>query len=275
MLRPCEVLTEGVLEAALRRELPGEQRTALLRHLREPCGACLDLLEGWTTEQMMATLYGQDDLLTRQEEERLFSAATSASSPRGRSPLRSVGPEHRRLPRLAWGVAAAALSVFALVTVLRSAQPGGEVGLKGAPKPTATLIPLAGARTPSPHVVRALGQGGRLAPGELLLLRIRLDAPAWVYLLSQKQGEAAELVWPVEAAARREAGEFELAESGTALAIDPSALGEGARLLLIASPKPIERSQLRIRESVRSREELEKNFSGCGVDVLPVLVETR
>jgi len=161
------------------------------------------------------------------------------------------------------------------VTVLRPAKRETESALKGIAAPTTALIPLAGARTPTPHVVRALGPGGHLAPGELLLLRIRLDEPAWVYLVSQRQGEAAELLWPLQAAARHEAGEFELAESGSALAIEPDALGTGARLLLIASPKPLDEQRLQIREPLRTREDLEKTFPGCGVDVLPVSVEPR
>jgi hypothetical protein len=272
MLRSCEFLNEGVLEAALRRELPDSQRAILLRHLREPCEACLDLLEGWTTEEMLAVLHDQS-LLTRQEQERLLSVAASATSPLRRSPSRLLSPGRRRFPPIAGGVAAAALALFAMVTMLRPGHQEGEEGLKGARRPTVALIPLVGARTPTPHVVRALAKGGRLAAGELLLLRIRLDAPAWVYLLSQKQGEAAELLWPLDATARHEAGEFELAESGVALAIDPKALGAGARLLLIASPNPIDQRELRIKEPVRTREELEERFSGSGVDVLPVLVE--
>ena len=100
-----------------------------------------------------------------------------------------------------------------------------------------------------------------------------MDAPAWVYLLSQKQGKAVELIWPLQPAARHEPGEFELAESGSALAIDPSLLGIGGRLLLIASPEPIPRRRLEVRQPLLSREELERAFPGCGFDLLPILVE--
>ena len=161
------------------------------------------------------------------------------------------------------------------MTVLRPAKHEAEGGLKGTAAPTTALIPLAGARTPTPHVVRALGPGGHLAPGELLLLRIRLDEPAWVYLVSQKQGGATELLWPLQAAEQHGAGEFELAESGSALAIEPDALGMGARLLLIASPKPLDEQRLQIREPLRTRDDLTRAFPGCGVDVLPVAVEPR
>lgn len=273
MLRSCEILTEGVLKAALRRQLPADQREVLLRHLREPCEACLDLLEGWTAEELMASLHGPDDLLRRREQEHLFAVATSADVPSERSVLKPASPGRRRLPRLAWGVGAAALALLTLVTVVRPGHQDGEQGLKGVSRPGVALVPLIGARTPTPHVVRALAPGGRFAAGELLLLRIRLDAPAWVYLLSQRQGEATELLWPLQAAARHEAGEFELAESGSALAIDPDALGTGARLLLIASPEAIDGRRLQVREPLRTRPELEKTFPGCGVEVFPVLVE--
>src|SRR5262249_47543573 len=155
--------------------------------------------------------------------------------------LRLAHPERRRSRPLTWGLAAAAaLAAAGLLMVVQPPHRDAGIGLKGAAAPAAALIPLVGARTPTPHVVRALAAGGRFAPGELLLLRIRLDAPAWVYLLSQKKGEAAELIWPRQAAARHEAGEFEVAESGSALALDPSALGIEGQLLLIASPEPID-----------------------------------
>jgi len=174
-------------------------------------------------------------------------------------------------PRLALG-AMAALAVVALVTTVRAGRHQFGGGVKGTAAPTAALIPLVGASMPTPHVVRALAPGGSLAPGELLLLRIRLDAPAWVYLLSQKQGEAAELLWPRPGTARHASGEFELAESGSALAIAPDALGIGSRLLLIASPEPLSEGRLRV-ESLHTREELKMAFPDCGVDILPIVVE--
>ena len=97
--------------------------------------------------------------------------------------------------------------------------------------------------------------------------------PAWIYLLSQRQGEAAELLWPLEATSRHDAGEFELAESGSALAVDPDTLGSGGHLLLVACTEPIDRRRLGIREPLRTREELRRAFSGCAVDLLPVIVE--
>jgi hypothetical protein len=271
----CEIMTEGVLKAALRHQLPADQRAALLRHLREPCEACLDLLEGWTAEEMMTSLCAPDDLLSLQEQERVFAAAAPAGQPSGRPALRIAHLESRRLPWLAWGGAAAALALVVLVTVVRPGSRDEHDGLKGAPTPTVTLIPLVGARAPTPHVVRALAAGGRFAPGEVLLLRIRLKAPAWVYLLSQKQGEAAELIWPSRATARHEPGEFELAESGSALAVDPSALGNGGRVLLIASLDPIEPKRLQVKEALRTRADVEKTFPGCGVDLLDILTEAR
>jgi hypothetical protein len=273
-VRTCEILTESVLRSALRGQLPAEQRAVLVRHLHEPCESCLDLLEGWTAEEMLTSLHAPHDLLSPEEQQRLFSIAASATAPARHSGLGLAPPKRRRVPLLVWG-AAAGLAMAVLVMVVRPDHPGGSAGLKGAPAPAVALIPLVGARSPAPHIVRALAPGARLAPGELLLLRIRLDAPAWVYLLSQKQGDAAELLWPLQTAARHEAGEFELAESGSALAIDPQALGVGGRLLVVASPEPIVQGRLHVREPLRTRAELEKTFPGCGVDVLPVLVESN
>jgi hypothetical protein len=275
MLRSCEILTEGALEAALRGQLPADQCAVVLRHLEEPCDACLDLLESWTAEEMIDSSTAPDSLLSRQEQDRLFAVAASGGSPSRRSTVRLVPPRRRRFPALAWGVAAAAVALVALVMVVRPDSRDPNEGLKGGPAPVATLVPLVGARTPTPHVVRALAPGGKLAGGEVLLLRIRLGAPAWVYLLSQKEGEATEILWPLKPAARHEPGEFELAESGSALAIDPETLGRGARLLLIASPEAIREDRLRVREPFHTRADLEKTFPGCGVDVLPVLFESR
>lgn len=268
----CAILTEGMLEAAVRRQLSADRRDALLRHLREPCEGCLDLLEGMTAEEMMLP---PDDLPTAQERDAFFQRTTRAALPAGPRVLRLMHPERRPRPRLAWG-AAAALALAALgavVAVVQSPQPDSEVGLKGVPVQEAQLVPLVGARAPTPHVARALPPGGHLTSGELLLLRIRLAAPAWAYLLSQKQGEAAELLWPLQAAARHDAGEFEVAEAGSALAIDPGALGPGGRILLVACPKSIERRRLEVREPLRTREDLERAFAGCAVDLLPVIVE--
>ena len=267
---PCEILTEGVMTAALRRRLPAEQRATLLRHLREPCEGCLDLLEGCAAEEM---ILAADDQLSRRQS-LLLSSAAMAQSPAGGPRSRLASQWRRRLPLLAWGLSAAAVVLISLATIRATERNAGS-GLKGGVAPSAVLIPLAGARSPTPHVVRALAPGGRLAAGELMLLRIRLDAPAWVYLLTQKQGEPTELIWPSYPGERHGGGEFELAESGSALAIDPGALGIGGRILLIASPEPIDRQRLEVREPLLTRDELELVFPGCGVDLLPVLVEAR
>jgi len=264
---PCEILTEDVLQAVLRQKLSADKRALLLRHLHDPCEGCLDLLERWTAEEMLAP----DDLLSRAEQERLFASAAPQTVPAERPVLKVMHLERRRF-RLAWGAAAAVVAA-GLVMMFRPAQRNARDDLKGVAAPAAALIPLVGARTPMPHVVRALPAGGQLAPGELLLLRIRLDAPAWVYLLSQKPGEAAELIWPLQVDARHEAGEFEVAESGSALAVDPGALGPAGRLLLVASPEPLDARRLQVREAARTREELEKALPGCSVDLLTVLVE--
>jgi hypothetical protein len=324
----CAILTDGMLKAALRRQLSADERAVLLRHLSEPCEGCLDLLEGWSTEEILASLLAPDDLLSRQEQEHLLAAGAPAEprpSATARPPaLRLVHVKAWRLPRFAWGAAAAALVLVGLVTMQffsvrslprvvlgggpkgvtkefeaellkeiekrlkaeqRDERPHPSLGtsdglsLKGVaqdrvqrPSSAFGLIPLVGVRTPTPHVVRALAPGDRFKSGEMLLLRIRLDTPAWVYLLSQKEGEPTELLW-VQPAVRREAGEFEVAEPDAALVVDPSALGTGGEVLLIASPSPIDRRRLQIRERLLTREQLKKAFPGCEVDLLPILVE--
>jgi hypothetical protein len=273
-VRSCDVLTEGLLQAALRRRLTSEQRAVLTRHLDEPCEACLDLLERWTTEEMVGELYASDNLLSWGEQERIFAAASMGGPSRGAA-LRVVRPERRRRPRLAWGMGAAAIALAVLVTVTRPDHRAPTQGLKGVQRPTVALVPFVGARTPTPHVIRALASGKAVARGELLLLRIRLDTAAWIYLLSQKQGGSTELVWPMGVATRHASGEFELAEAGAALAIDPEALGTGARLIVIASPERIEAGRLRIQGQLRTRADVEEAFPGCGVDLLPVILEAE
>ena len=273
-MRPCDVLTDGLLQAALRRRLPAERRAALTRHLDKPCEACLDLLEHWTTEEMLTELHASDNLLSLGEQERAFAKASEQSP--SRSPaLRVVRPERQRRPRLAWEMAAVALGLFLLVTVIRPGDRDPAQTLKGAPRPAVTLVPFVGGRTQTPHVIRALGPGKAVARGELLLLRIRLQSPSWIYLLSQKQGEPTELAWPRGVASRHASGEFELAEAGAALAIDPVELGAGARLVVIASPERIDAGRLRIQEQLRTRADVEKAFPGCGVDLLPVTLESE
>src|SRR4051794_1877211 len=105
----CEILTEGMLEAALRRDLSADQRAALLRHLREPCEACLDLLEEKTAEEMLP-----DGALSPREQQRLFEA--------GRPLLRLARSEGRRAPRLAWGAIAAAVALAGVVTMVPARQ---------------------------------------------------------------------------------------------------------------------------------------------------------
>jgi len=272
MVRGCEILNDRVLEHALRGRLPAHQREALLRHLGEPCEACLDLLQGWTTEEMLSHLHSADHLLSRGEQERLFAAAAPAG--RASGPALSLAPVPRRwFPSLAWVPAAAVLAVVGVLLLPRSGHRPSEQTLKGAPTPSVALFPLAGARTPKPHVVRALAPEGRLLPGEVLLLRVRLGTAAWVYLLAQKQGETSEVLWPAEARTRHPAGEFEIAESGSALAIDPKALGPGARVLIVASPEPLDPGRLRVQDPVRTRAELQTLFPSCGVDMLPVAFE--
>jgi hypothetical protein len=274
-VRSCDVLTESLLQAVLRRRLPAEQRAVLARHLDAPCEACLDLLERWTTEEMISELHASDNLLSWGEQERVFAAVSPGGPSRG-AVLRVVRPERRRRPRLAWGMGgAAAIALALLVMVTRPDHRDLAQGLKGAQRPTVALVPFVGARTPTPHVIRALASGKGVARGELLLLRIRMDTPAWIYLLSQKQGESTELVWPMGVATRHASGEFELAEKGAALAIDPEALGTGARLIAIASPERIVAGRLRIQGQLRTRADIEEAFPGCGVDLLPVIVETE
>jgi hypothetical protein len=168
---------------------------------------------------------------------------------------------------------AAAIALLVLVTVTWPEHRDPAQGLKGPGRPTVALVPFVGARTPTPHVIRALGSGKALARGELLLLRIRLGTPAWIYLLSQRQGASTELVWPTRVATRHASGEFELAEAGATLAIDPEELGSEARLILIASPERIDPGRLRVQAQLRSRADVEDAFPGCGVDLLPIILE--
>jgi hypothetical protein len=137
------------------------------------------------------------------------------------------------------------------------------------------LLALVGVQAPAPQIARAFREGDQLAAGELLLLRVRLSAPAHVYLLVQRTGRDAELLWPTGAAVRKAAGEFEVADAGRALAIDPRELGDGARVLLVASPDPLDPERLRVRLQLSTRAQFADAFPGCGVDLLTVRSQAR
>jgi hypothetical protein len=74
---------------------------------------------------------------------------------------------------------------------------------------------------------------------------------------------------------RRAAGEFEVADGGRALAIDPRELGDGARVLLVASPDPLDPERLRVRLQLSTRAQFADAFPGCGVDLLTVRSQAR
>jgi len=179
-------------------------------------------------------------------------------------------------PRRAVGVAA-----FAVV-VTRSAQrppattpPGGREkdGRASAFQGHAIqpeLVVLAATKQP-PSAGNRKGRVKARAdtgPAEVLLFRIRLPAPAWVYLFAVTQSSKPLRLWPEEGSEWHPAGEFEVSNDGSVLALDPRRLASDARLLLIAAPAALDRARLAGLPTEPAA--IAAALPECGIDVVPV-----
>jgi len=263
----CAILTPERIDHLLRGTVPAADRRVLLDHLSSPCESCLDLLSGPAGDAIVARLGG--DGLTAPEADRIFSAAAPA-----------VVPTRARRPRIQRWVASIALAA-AGVAIVVSFLPKWhgiereDTRLKGTPAhpaPEARLIMLAG-KPLAPESVRLLQRGEKLGPREVLLVRIRISAPAFVYLVGIGESGPGLVLWPDKAVREpRPAGEFELARAGDALSIDPRALGRAPQIALIASPRPLEPAVL--SRLPRGREQVAAALPDCGVDVFDVELQS-
>ncbi len=133
----------------------------------------------------------------------------------------------------------------------------------------AELRGLLVAREPEVHILRALGSDGQLRAGESLMLRARLSRPAFLSLLAQRAGAAAEPIWPA-VSALHDAGEFELDEGDRPLLIEPSQVRGGAALALVACPQAPDAGSLRTRLALADPGQAGRAFPRCTVAVLPL-----
>jgi len=124
-------------------------------------------------------------------------------------------------------------------------------------------------REPEAHILRALGSDGQLRAGESLMLRARLSRPAFLSLLAQRAGAAAEPIWPAVLALHEE-GEFELDEGDRPLLIEPSLVRAGVALALVACPQAPDPGSLRTRLALADGAQAGRAFPECTVVVLPL-----
>jgi hypothetical protein len=185
-------------------------------------------------------------------------------------PLSPRDKPPRRLRLVALGVGAALLLLVGAALLL--APPGRDLPAAPGPEGGPARVDLHGlvvARDPAPHILRALGPEGWLVAGESLMLRARLSQPAFLALLAQRPGGAAEPIWP-PVDGLHPAGEFELDEGDLPLILEPSSFGAGTALGLVACPSLLAAAARRTRAKLADPAGLARAFPGCAVAVLQV-----
>ncbi|MBN2497192.1 MAG: zf-HC2 domain-containing protein [Deltaproteobacteria bacterium] len=266
----CPIQSRERLEALLAGRLPEDERRALQAHLAEPCERCLELFESLDEAELLDLHAPPEAALSAQEADRIFAAACPAPAPGWRERLRAL----LRWPVLAPAAAALAVGIAALIFLLQPAPRSpesapGYTGVKSAGAEIVESLDLIGLvgriQDGRPTVVRPARDGEALVDGEVLLLRVRVSQPAWVSLF----GETGRSLIPIYAFDRQlEAGEHELAASGSALAIQPGQLGSRARLIGIACPARVPSEAVQRAEQIvdpRLRAEL---LPGCAAATL-------
>jgi hypothetical protein len=244
----CAVLTNERLSALLAGTLSRAERPVIEAHLSSPCDACLDLLAGPEGEGLLERIAGAG--LSAAEADRAFAAAI---------PVAARGPHWMLRTSVALG------AVLAAAAVAIAVRPRNTEILKGPPlAPHATLVALVG-KPGAPDSIRLLPPGLKIERGEVLLLRARLSAPAFVYLLALGDG-APQLLWQTDGDRPHAGGEFELTLNGETMAIDPRALGRSPKLAVIAAPRALEPS--RVLRLPGDEPSLIAALPECGVDVL-------
>jgi hypothetical protein len=217
----CE-LVRARFEPLLHGELPIDEQRQVTKHLLWECQGCAT----WLSAVDLASLVEvQAIVLSDLERQRMLSAAL-AEAPR------------RRRAWLAPGLAVAAAAAVVLF-VARPIPRDGWTGEKtaGAAPIAFEVRPIVGSLDAGrPRVLRDWAAGEPLARGELLLFRLDVDRPAYVYLV----GNDGRILYAPEASAGPlAAGDHELTEDGQALALDPATLPAPARLLWVAAPERV------------------------------------
>jgi hypothetical protein len=214
--------------------LSAEERASLRAHLETDCESCLDQLAGAGGDELGAILFGRALSVTSEEAERVLESAG-----RRRFGLEWLGASFQPRRALIPATLLAGLLIWAVVPGTRIAEQR-EKGPSSAI--AAELLIFKGAiEDGRPKLLGALTPGAPLESGQVLLFRYRISAPAYVYLLGQA-GERKVPLYGSDAVAS--AGEHEISEAGSVLALDPTklSLGRNAEIVLVASPKPLEQA---------------------------------
>jgi hypothetical protein len=271
----CPIATPERLLALLARKLPAAEHRQLRAHLRTPCQRCLELLEQLDEGELVTALAGDRARLSRRERRGLFRAVLPADlQPTGFwDGLRDL----TQVPTLVPAYAAVLALVVGFGVYQLAAPPDARQrysGIKAADIPApalqANLIGVVGTIADGqPDVVRRAVDNERLASGELLLFRYRLNAPAYIYLLAEGANGLEILYRGDDELAT--AGEHELGTQEQALALDVGSLGERARIALVAAAERL--PLLAQIESLDALIDVERRIDvclNCAVDVLRV-----
>jgi hypothetical protein len=262
----CAIANGDRLERLLRNEVQPQERAALLAHLDEPCEECLDVLAAQGADEFLTTL-AAGDAMRPDEADRVFAAATT---PERRT---SVWRRRSTWARLSAAAAAAAAMLVAVQEGKRVGWPARRDEAPGAasapstaaatgrnaplaevapaeptiaskkpvlhkagpaPAPDAELIAFAAEPGPEPRLRGRVADGDTVTRGDRLLFRVRLSAPALVYLVGEGNAAPSTLLWPRSGDPRRPAGEFELDVGHEAMAVDVGQLGTSVSIALFA-----------------------------------------
>jgi hypothetical protein len=227
----CEMTRAGFGRARDPERAHAAEQQRVLDHLRSSCPSCLEWLAGVDAEAIVVGLAGDDAVLSDLERGRMLSAALAAA------------PPPRRRAWLGSGLALVAAAAVLLVVVAGPRSPASWTGSKGvgaAPIDLAAYPIVGRLDAAGPRLLRAWTPGEPLAAGELLLFRLEIDRPAYLYLVGE-DGAGRQLL---HASPRLGAGTHELATDGRALALDVRALGGRVRLLWLAAPEPLDTQAL-------------------------------
>jgi len=252
----CSILTPVRLEALLAGKLGANDRAALELHFQSPCETCLDRLGSVEGERILAALAGPGADLSAAEADQLFDRAVPAPNPAARAGAKPGFIEKlvEWLGGATWrpaiGLAALLLVVVpvALLSPEGHAPRGGYDGIKGGPGPAApvkaNLVGVVGGKFHGkPFIARRAAMREQLRPGEILLVKFRIESSAAIHL--QIAGPKASLgVWPdgradtEPQAPMLPAGEHALVADKQILSVQTQEYGSPVRVTLVASPRP-------------------------------------
>ncbi|NOZ86668.1 MAG: zf-HC2 domain-containing protein [Deltaproteobacteria bacterium] len=238
----CPIGTRERLFKLLRHELPEEEQRRLSSHLEEPCETCLSLLEEIDEDELLDQGAGPRAALTGKEADSMFNRVTGRDHENNIREMHLSKTFTLRILKTALPLAAAAVLLLAFGLIhdwngKKGSRHESYIGLKGGKGPEFLAAPVLKGfvgklEDGRPKLVRRLLPGDILTKGELVLLKYRISAPSFIYLIFEAKGESRIIF---STSTKVPAGEHELAANGRTLAVDPSQLGDTFRLTLVAS----------------------------------------